>query len=178
MLTVSLLALGLIGTCFVLLAPMLARLFKGCAAEDITPEWLASFSPSVYYPMHGLLANEDFQFLARQPGFDLSLYRKLRRERMLIFRQYLGRLVSDFNKLHAYALLVLSHGDTDQSTLVKRLAILRLRFTLSVVSAEFSYYLCVLGIGSLATRSVVARLEELSAQLGLNNSGLPSISAA
>jgi len=58
--------------------------------EEITPEWLENFSTSVYHPMEGLLADEDFRFLSRQPGFDLSLYRKLRRERLRIFRQYLN----------------------------------------------------------------------------------------
>lgn len=162
MLTLSLIAFAFIGFAFVLLAPVLVRLFKRCSTEEISGEWLANFSPTNYEPMHGLLAREDFQFLARQPGFDLSLYRKLRRERMLIYRQYLGRLIQDFNRLHAYLRLVATHSDKDQSELLAALVSLRVRFCLSVIRAEMSYYLCLIGIGSLATHSVVAHLEQLT----------------
>ena len=68
--------------------PVLFGLFRKCTAEDITPEWLENFSVSTYSVMEGLLDDRDFDFLSRQSGFDLSLYRKLRRERLSIFRQY------------------------------------------------------------------------------------------
>ena len=169
MLTISLFAFGLIGASFVLLAPVLVQLAKSSSIDELTPEWLAAFNPATYRPMHVLLSREDFQFLARQPGFDLSLYRKLRRERMLIFRQYLRRLICDFNRLHAYARLAIAHSDTDQSSVMLHLAALKFKFTINVLHAELSYYFCLLGIGSLATHGVVARLEELCARLGLGN---------
>lgn len=169
MLTVPLLAFGFLGACFALLAPVLARLFRKCTAEEITADWLANFDPASYRPMHGLLSSEDFQFLVRQPGFDLSLYRKLRRERMLIYRQYLRRLISDFNRLHTYLRLVIAQSQEDRSALVMKLATLKLRFTFSVVQAEMSYYLCLVGVGTLATRSVVSQLEEMTNHLHLVN---------
>lgn len=169
MLTVLLVIFGSFGTWLVLLAPVLVRLLKRCPAEEITEEWLSSFSPATYRPMHGLLADDDFKFLARQPGFDLSLYRKLRRERMLIFRQYLRCLINDFNKLHTYTRFVIAHSETDRSDLMMQLASLKFKFALSVTNAELSYYLCLVGVGSLATRAVVARLEELNSHLSLNN---------
>lgn len=172
MLTLSLFAFGLIGASFVLLAPVLVLLARKSPAEEVTSEWLANFSPSTYYPMHGLLSTEDFRFLARQPGFDFSLYRKLRRERMLIFRQYLRRLIGDFNRLHAYARLAVAYSETDQSAVLVSLGRLRFQFTISVLHAECSYYLCTLGIGSLATCSVVAYLEEMSSQLGVGKPAL------
>jgi hypothetical protein len=163
MLTLSLIAFAFIGFAFVLLAPVLVRLFKRSSLDEITGDWFANFSPANYDPMHRLLAREDFQFLARQPGFDLSLYRKLRRERMLIFRQYLSRLILDFNRLHTYLRFVAAHSDRDQSSLLTALVALRIRFAVSVMRAEVSYYLCMVGVGSLATQAVVAHLEELAA---------------
>lgn len=145
--------------------PILARLYKRCTADEITPEWLESFSPSSYYPMEGLLAEEDFRFLSRQPGFDLSLYKKLRRERLSIFRQYLTRLILDFNRLHTAARLLLSHGSEDRSDLVSHLVVLKAKFSLAVIQAEFSYLLCRIGFRSLAARGMIARLEEMNAQL-------------
>lgn len=151
--------------------PIIVKLYRRCNIEEITSEWLESFSPSSYYPMQGLLSEEDFRFLSRQPGFDLSLYKKLRRERLHIFRQYLTRLILDFNRLHTAARILLSHGHEDQSQLVKHLVWLKVKFSLAVVQAECSYVLCCIGFRSLAVRAMILRLEEMSAQLS-------SISAA
>jgi hypothetical protein len=155
----------LCGLSLVFVAPILFKLYRGCRIEEITPEWLESFSPASYYPMQGLLAEEDFQFLSRQPGFDLSLYKKLRRERLHIFRQYLSRLILDFNRLHTAARVLLAHADQDRSDLLARLIYLKLRFSLAVIHAEASYVFCCVGFRSLAVRAVILRLEEMSAQL-------------
>lgn len=147
------------------LAPALFKLYRKCRFEEITPEWLETFSATSYYPMHGLLASEDFAFLSRQPGFDLSLYRKLRRERLHIFSQYLNRLIVDFNRLHTAACMLLAVAPDDRSELAVRLVSLKLRFTLAVVHAQASYVLCCAGSRSLAVRGLISRLEEMSAQL-------------
>ena len=145
--------------------PITGKLYRRCNAEDITAEWLEDFSPSSYYPMEGLLEEEDFRFLSRQPGFDLSLYRKLRRERLHIFKQYLNRLILDFNRLHTAAKILLAHGHEDRSDLVTRLIWLKVKFSGAVLHAEFSYALCHLGFRSLAVQAMILRLEEMSAQL-------------
>jgi hypothetical protein len=116
--------------------------------------------------MRALLAHDDFRFLASQPGFDLSLYRKLRRERMVIFRQYLRSLISDFNRLHAVARMLLAQSPADQSEVVARLFRLRLRFSISVLQAEGSYFLCYLGVHSRVVQHSIAALEEMTAQIG------------
>jgi hypothetical protein len=148
-----------------LLLPILRRLFKTCKVEDISADWLESFSCSSYYAMEGLLSDEDFKFLSRQPGFDLSLYRKLRRERLNIFKQYLNRLIADFNRLHVSARFLLAQSPKDESALVTRLAHLRVRFGLAVIHAQVSYAFCCVGFRCIAVKSVLYYLEEMSAQL-------------
>ena len=155
------------GLAIVLVAPILFKLYQRCRIQEITPEWLENFSPSMYYPMEDLLADEDFRFLSCQPGFDFSLYRKLRRERLYIFRQYLTRLIKDFNRLHTVARLLVAQGREDRSDLVSKLMWLKLRFSFAVVKAHLSYLICYLGFRSLAVRSVILRLEDMSAQLAL-----------
>ncbi len=146
-------------------APVLARLFRRCEIDEVTPAWLESFSAADYHPMQALLSDEDFHFLARQPGFDLSLYRKLRRERLLIFRQYLSRLISDFNRLHTVARVLIARGNEDRSDLIVRLFKLKIRFSLAVMQSECSYLCCRVGVGTLVARSMIARLEDMSAEL-------------
>ena len=162
---IFLVPLVILGVSLVLVAPVLARLFRRCEMDEITPEWLENFSVTAYYPMQGLLSDEDFRFLARQPGFDFSLYRKLRRERLLIFQQYLRRLISDFNRLHTTARVLIARGQEDRSDLIMRLFQLKLRFSFAVMQSEISYFCCRIGIGTLVARSMIARLEEMSREL-------------
>lgn len=117
--------------------------------------------------MEGLLSDEDFNFLSRQPGFDLSLYRKLRRDRLNIFKQYLNRLILDFNRLHVAARFLLAQSADDQSKLVTRLAWLRIRFCVAVIRAQFSYALCCIGFNCVAAKSVIRYLEQMSSELSL-----------
>jgi hypothetical protein len=155
-------ALGLVAYSLLILG----KLYKTCRVEDITPEWLENFSASTYHPMESLLSDEDFLFLSRQPGFDLSLYKKLRRDRLNIFRQYLNRLISDFNRLHRIARVLLAHSPQDQSEAVARLIRLKLRFSILVFEVEARYILCLIGLRCMAVQSLVAKLDEMSTQLG------------
>jgi len=159
---VPLIAAGLF---IVLLAHVLYKLLKSYRVEDVSPEWLESFSSQSYQAMQNLLAKDDFQFLSQQPGFDLSLYRKLRRERLHIFQQYLACIISDFNKLHVTARFLLAQSREDHSEMVGRLIRLKVKFSLSVVWAECNYLLCYLGYRSLGAQAVVQYLEQMSSQL-------------
>jgi hypothetical protein len=144
--------------------PTLIRLFKGARPDDLSSEWLESFSPSIYLPMERLLNSDDFAFLSGQPGFDLSLYRKFRKDRLRIFRQYLERMIVDFNRLHLAARLAVSQTPGDHSALLPQLILLKIRFSAAVLLAEFRYHLCLFGLKSLSVRTLILQFEELSAQ--------------
>lgn len=161
----------------IFLVPILVRLLRPSNLAEASPEWLENFTATSYYPMEGLLSEEDFRFLSRQPGFDLSLYRKLRADRLRIFRQYLNRLIGDFNRLHAVArLLVIQPGAEDHSEILKQLIWLRVRFSASVLRVEASYLLCRFGGHMLAVGNVIARLEEMSSQLNAISAARPAAS--
>jgi hypothetical protein len=145
--------------------PVMIRLFRRCSVNEVTSEWLENFSVESYYPMSGLLNDEDFKFLSRQPGFDLSLYRKLRRERLRIFKQYLNRAIGDFNRLHTAVRAIVPYVADNGADVVSRLIWLKVRFSYAVVRAEISYRICLLGGGSLAVRLLISNLEEMNQQL-------------
>lgn len=156
--------LAIVAFAIAVLGPVVFRLFQPCSFDEISREWLEEFTPSTYYPMRRLLSDEDFRFLAGQPGFDLSLYRKLKRERLLIFRQYLRRLIKDFNRLYTATRTVISHQEEDHSELAVRLVKLRMRFMLSVLSVECGYVLCWMGFRTIAATTMLTRLEEMTAE--------------
>jgi hypothetical protein len=145
--------------------PVLARLFRQCHFRDVTPEFLENFSPVAYRPMEFLLAEEDFDFLNRQPGFETSLGRKLRRDRIRIFRQYLNRLIRDFNRLHVCARYLLARTEGDHSALLSQLIWLRLRFTVTVLRVEASLLFSYFGFRPRVVGEVIARLDEMNSYL-------------
>lgn len=157
----------LTGFCILGVTPVLRRLFKKTSIEDITPEWMESFSVERYRPMIGLLSDEDFAFLSRQPGFDPSIYRKLRRERLAIFEQYLSRLILDFKKLHVTARYLVAQSEEDHSDLADSLIKLRIAFAFNVVAVQMRFQLFKLGIGKVNTQILIGRLQQMSEQLNL-----------
>jgi hypothetical protein len=154
------LGLGLAAT-----VPVLRRLFRKPLLDEITPEWLESFSLDRYRSMSSLLSDDDFAFLSRQPGFDLSLYKKLRRERLAIFRQYLDRLIIDFNRLHVTARALVASSTHDSSAVATQLIAVQFQFYKAVFRTEVSYRLCRLGLCSVNVQLVLAPLQTLSEQL-------------
>lgn len=115
--------------------------------------------------MLGLLAEEDFAFLSRQPGFDRSIYKKLRRERLAIFEQYLNRLILDFKKLHTTARYFVARSEEDRSDVAMKLIRLRWTFAVNVIEVQMQLHLCKVGIGTVEARMIVAQLQQMSEQL-------------
>src|SRR5271166_3889725 len=92
------------GSAVVLLAMLIAmRLRAYRTASDDGRNESDVISLAHYEPMTRLLADEDFQFLAAQPGYRPEIGAKFRRERTRIFRMYLRELARDFHRLHAEA---------------------------------------------------------------------------
>jgi hypothetical protein len=147
------------------MAHIVLKVHRRCRMEEVTPEWLASFSISSYQPMRALLCEEDFSFLSRQPGFDLLLYKKFRRDRLRIFRQYMNRLIADYNRLHMAARMLLAATSRDQSEMMTHLIRLKINFSAAVLRAEMNYLLCCVGFRTLAVRALLVRLEEMSAEV-------------
>lgn len=158
------------------IVPTMRRLFLKPSIGEITPQWLEEFSPDRYRSMANLLANDDFSFLVRQPGFELKLYRKLRRERLAIFRQYLDRLVLDFRRLHTTARMLAAQNSEDSTMLAQQLFKLQYRFNLALIRTEFEYSLCRFGLAAVHVQRLIQPLRSLSESLPGYAS--PSYSAA
>jgi hypothetical protein len=155
--------------------PVLLRLIRPCQLAELPSDWLENFQTSTYYPMRSLLADDDFKFLSRQPGYDVALHRKFRQDRLKIFRQYLNRLILDFNRLHRFAVVVVFQTEGDHTPLFLRLIQLRISFSLAVFQVEFCYLLCRFRIRSMSVGSLLASLDEMATQLaGMRQASLPA----
>lgn len=154
-----------LGPSALVIALAMRRIFQKTALSEITPQWLEEFSPDRYRCMASLLSSDDFVFLSRQPGFDLSLYRKLRRERLAIFRQYLDRLVLDFGRLHLAARVLAAQNSEDSSEMAAKLFRLQWCFNVALLQTECEFALCRLGIAAVHVQRLIVPLRRLSEDL-------------
>ncbi len=115
-------------------------------------------SIETYRPMERLLNEADFEFLARQPGYDPRIARKLRAERRRIFRGYLHSLIGDFSALVHLAQLAAVHSAEDRPDLASAIFRLRLNFFWNVAVAEIRLALAPLPLGSIDAKRLIGAL--------------------
>lgn len=161
--------IAMIAALFLLVAVSFILLFRTLWKHDPaglpTAEWLSRFSVEKYRPMERLLAEEDFAFLARQPGFTPRLARRLRAEHRRVFRGYLRSLRRDFNRLYTATKLLLLDSAHDRPDLALTLLKQRLTFELALAAVHGRLALQTLGLGTVDVRGLVGALENMRVQL-------------
>lgn len=124
-------------------------------------EWCREFSIAKYRPMERLFLEEDYTFLAAQPGFHPRLHRRLQAERRRIFRHYLRCLSRDFDRLSMSAKLLLLHAPQDRPDLASTLLRQRAVFTYAMATVQCRLVLQSFGIGTVDVRRLVGSLESM-----------------
>jgi hypothetical protein len=135
----------------------------GSAEPDLA--WSNEFSIAKYRPMERLFLEEDYDFLAAQPGFHPGIHRKLQAERRRVFRHYLRCMRLDFGRLLTTAKLLLLHAPQDQPDLARNLVRQRLMFSYAMGVVEFRLVLQTLGIGTVDVRGLVDAVESMREEL-------------
>jgi hypothetical protein len=88
---------------------LLRRMDSRSRLAPVTPAWVNQLSLERYKPMERLLREDDYRFLASQKGFHPTIARKLRAQRLHIFREYLRWLDRDFGQVaRAMQMLMMS----------------------------------------------------------------------
>jgi len=152
----------LVGLAFFLL---FRRLIAPVERPDLNPEWWTDFSAEKYRPMERLFSEQDYEFLAAQPGFEPEVANRLRSERRRIFRQYLRSLSRDFGRLYATAKLLLLHSAQDRPDLAKTLLKQRLTFQYALAVVRCRLVLQPLGLKPVDVRGLVRALEAMCNEL-------------
>ncbi|MDQ6758636.1 MAG: hypothetical protein M3Z32_02075 [Acidobacteriota bacterium] len=134
-------------------------------SDFLGQELLETDSVQSYRPMERLLNEADFEFLAKQPGFDPRIARTLRAERRRIFRTYLHCLIRDFNALVHLAQLAMVHSAEDRPELASAIFRLRVTFFWNVACAEVRLALAPLPLGSINTDRLIGALESIRENL-------------
>jgi hypothetical protein len=137
------------------------RLTSRLEAEQFTEEWFENFSTSDYEPMQRLFNEEDFEFLASQPGYRPEIGRQLRAERREVLAGYLQLLTRDFNQLHATAKWMLVHSVEDRPDFDKGLRRQQITFYYAVTAVRLRLVLMPLGWKAPDVRKLIQPIESM-----------------
>jgi len=118
-----------------------------------------------YRPMERLLREQDFLFLAAQPGFSPRLGRRFRTERRRIFRGYLRNLKRDFGRVSLAFRILIVHSVEDRGDLASSLMRLRVMFALGMLAVEGRLLLHAAGLGTVNVSGLVESLETMQVQM-------------
>ena len=148
---------GVLGFVVALLARLL-RYRNGDRSEE------HEFSQERYWPMTRLLAAEDFDFLATQPGCRPEIALRFRRSRRRVFHLYLCELADDFHRLHARARKMVAESGEEQSGLGGPLMRRQVAFWRTMITIEFRMMTPGLA-GGIEVRPLVLGIEAMRADL-------------
>jgi hypothetical protein len=127
--------------------------------------WSSEFSITKYRPMERLFLEEDYDFLAAQPGFHPKIYGRLQSERRQVFRHYLRCLRKDFGRLSTAAKTLMLMAPLDRPDLARNILKQRVLFSYALWTVEARLLLQTAGLGTVDVRQLVGAMEAMREQL-------------
>jgi hypothetical protein len=143
-------------------AALFMRLRTHRGTAPASPEFVARFSVARYRPMQRLLAEEDYEFLAAQPGYDRAIARRLRQRRRSVFRKYLRGMARDFDRLYAAAKQIAVYSERDRKDLLVLLVRQKVAFECGLALIHMRLALHAIGMAPVDVRGLIDALEEMS----------------
>jgi hypothetical protein len=147
-------------------AVLLAR-HIGSASESlpVTTDWLADLSDDRYRPMLRLLDDADFRFLRAQKGFTPAMERKLRCQRVELFRAYLKTLESDFRRVCLGLKVMMVQSECDRPDLASALLHRQLTFACTMFHIQLRLLIFRQGIGTVDARELIRLFDGVRLEL-------------
>ena len=146
---------------------LLYRKLSSQPDSEVAVDQCLVLSLEKYRPMERLLQEDDFRFLAAQPGFSPQLGRRFRTERRRIFRSYLRNLRRDFSRLSSAFRILIVHSVEDRGDLAKSLMRIRVMFAFGMLAVEGRLLMHAAGMGAINVSGLVASLDTMQAQMRL-----------
>jgi hypothetical protein len=146
-------------------AVIFVRMTRQRTSHDIDGHWLANFTPSRYRPMERLLAEEEFAFLAAQPGFTRDMRRRFRTERRRVFRSYLRNLARDFERLHRAARVLMLSAPEDRPDFAAALVRQRFLFERGLMLVRYRLMVNWISGAEVNVSGLVDALDAVNAQV-------------
>ncbi len=131
----------------------------------VTAGWIDELSIERYRPMMRLLDTSDVKFLRSQPGFTPAMVRRLRSQRVQVFKGYLRCLSLDFNRVCAAIKLIMLQSRRDRPELAEALVRHQFLFTSGMLMVHFRLLLYRFGIGGVDVTTLVQIFDITRAEL-------------
>jgi hypothetical protein len=147
------------------LAFLFRRLIAGPKSLPVSVDWINDLSVARYRPMERLLSEEDYRFLASQPGFDKRTLRRIRSERRRVFRGYLACLNRDFSMVGAALRLMITYSTQDRPDLAGILYKQQALFTFGMLAVQWRLCLHACGLGTVDVRGLVRAMDYMRTEL-------------
>jgi len=146
----SILVLALVAAIVMLIRAM----GSGGQSLPVTAEWITELSTERYRPMMRLLDSADIEFLRSQPGYNREMETKLRTQRCKVFRLYLKRLNSDFQRVCMALKIVMAQSEQDRPELASVLMHQQLMFASGMLGIQcrlllYRWGVCEVEVGGL-----------------------------
>jgi len=141
------------------------RLIAGPKSLPVSVDWINELSIARYRPMERLLNEEDFRFLASQPGFDKRKLRRIRSDRRKVFRGYLACLSRDFSLVGAALRLMMMYSSQDRPDLAGILYKQQALFAVGMLAVQWRLLLHACGLGTVDVRGLVGAMEFMRLEL-------------
>ena len=113
-----------------------------------------------YQPMLRLLSEEDLAMVAGNK----ALRKKLKRERLAIFRGYLRCLTKDYARLLAGVRLAMVNSTVDRPDLARALVVNKILFAIALYRIEIRLFAHTFGLAKVDVSGLVEAMENLRAQ--------------
>jgi hypothetical protein len=163
------LILGLaVVVCLVVVAALVflfRRLIAGPKSLPVSVDWINDLSIARYRPMERLLSEDDYRFLASQPGFDKRMLRRIRSERRKVFRGYLACLRRDFSLIGTALRMMMTYSTQDRPDLAGILLKQQALFALGMLAVQWRLVLHACGLGTVDVRGLVGAMEFMRLEL-------------
>lgn len=149
----------------VVVAFLFRRLIAGPKSLPVSVDWINDLSTARYRPMERLLSEEDYLFLANQPGFDKRMLRRVRAERRKVFRGYLASLSQDFSMVGAALRLMVMYSAQDRPDLAGILYKQQAMFAWGMLAVQGHLILHTFGLGTVDVSGLVHAMESMRLEL-------------
>jgi hypothetical protein len=149
------------------LAFLFRRLIAGPKSLPVSVNWINDLSVARYRPMERLLSEDDYRFLASQPGFDKRTLRRIRAERRKVFRGYLACLSRDFSLVGAALRLMVMYSAQDRPDLAGILYKQQALFAFGMLAVQWRLLLHTCGLGTVDVSGLVHAMESMRMELRL-----------
>jgi hypothetical protein len=137
----------------------------GTGKLPVTTDWLDDICVERYRPMFRLLAEEDLQFLNKQPGFTPRMAARFRARRCRIARGYLRSMQVDFGRICTALKIVMAQSERDRPDLASTLVRSQIAFTFGMAAVQFRLLLYRCGFGRVEVTNLVKVFDGMRLEL-------------